>query len=462
MFSNFAVYKMQLEWKKQELEQELMRQEDRDSQTLHRDALSSRSQFVRNVAVDPDSSLEHPLHKDPSGPAVANAPHEQDPEYHEERDLKTREPPVTKGTYADDDENNPDLLNPEKLESEEMSRERLGNPEEAGYKTILFWNTFFHSDDFRFGVGHQPFIEHKCPVHQCITTMDKKKLSQADLVMFHGPRIENFPPPKPRPKGQVYAYVQQEPHYAMSLEELPKYNGHFNLTITNRRDSDIWIPYAKVNYDPARVNKKPTMVDPRDRPRSIVWVVSHCSTPGKREWYVQELQKYIDIDVYGDCGDMECSKDDTWFCYEKFEREYRFYMALENNYCKDYVSEKVFRPMAYNMVPIVFGGANYTHFTPPHSVIDITEYSHPKDLAKYLHFLLNNQKAYNRYFAWKSHGYELDLSRKGIMGEAFCTVCEMLHDPNYKYKDYTNLKGWWTDEMCDAYTISRMRRKSKW
>ncbi|KAK2158574.1 hypothetical protein LSH36_167g05045 [Paralvinella palmiformis] len=328
-------------------------------------------------------------------------------------------------------------------------------------KTILFWNTFFTAPDFRFGFGHQPFLEAKCPVHTCRTTNDRKQVEKADAIVFHGPRIEDFPPVVRRP-GQIYVYIQQEPHYSMSSEELPAFQGFFNLTITHRTDSDIQIPYGRVVYDEASIKPKPIHVNPKSRHKTVVWAVSHCSTPSRREWYMKELQKYIDIDVYGACGDMECSKDDYLYCFSKFEKEYRFYVAMENNYCKDYISEKVYRALLYKMVPIVFGGGNYTYGTPPHSVIDIADFQHPRDLAKYLLYLSNNDKAYNKYFAWKTTGYILEHQRKVIMGDAFCRLCEILHDPNYKYKDYRDLKRWWVNGMCDAYTIPRWRKKMKW
>ena len=335
------------------------------------------------------------------------------------------------------------------------------DPDKPKLKTILFWNTFFTAPDFRFGFGHQPFLEAKCPVHTCRTTNDRKQVEKADAIVFHGPRIDGFPPPVRRP-GQIYVYVQQEPHYSMSTEEMPAFQGYFNLTITHRTDSDIHIPYGRVVFDEASIKPKPIHVNPKSRHKTVVWAVSHCSTPSRREWYMKELQKYIDIDVYGACGDMECSKDDYLYCFAQFEKEYRFYVAMENNYCKDYISEKVYRALLYKMVPIVFGGGNYTFGTPPHSVINIADFQHPRDLAKYLLYLSNNDKAYNKYFAWKTNGYILEHQRKVIMGDAFCRLCEILHDRNYKYKDYRDLKRWWVNGMCDAYTIPRWRKKMKW
>ena len=43
-------------------------------------------------------------------------------------------------------------------------------------KKILFYTPFFTSEDYEFGFGHQPFLNHSCPVHNCFTTNNKSLL----------------------------------------------------------------------------------------------------------------------------------------------------------------------------------------------------------------------------------------------------------------------------------------------
>ncbi len=46
---------------------------------------------------------------------------------------------------------------------------------------------------------------------------------------------------------------------------------------------------------------------PKELPKSrklVAWFVGNCKTQSKRELYVKELQKYIDVDVYGNCGPL--------------------------------------------------------------------------------------------------------------------------------------------------------------
>ena len=39
-------------------------------------------------------------------------------------------------------------------------------------------------------------------------------------------------------------------------------------------------------------------------------MVSHCETESKREDYVMQLGKYIEVDIYGKCGLPKCEKGD--------------------------------------------------------------------------------------------------------------------------------------------------------
>ena len=44
----------------------------------------------------------------------------------------------------------------------------------------------------------------------------------------------------------------------------------------------------------------------RSKKKLAVWLVSDCETFSEREKYVAEMQKYIDIDIYGKCGPLSC------------------------------------------------------------------------------------------------------------------------------------------------------------
>ena len=40
--------------------------------------------------------------------------------------------------------------------------------------------------------------------------------------------------------------------------------------------------------------------------KMVAWFVSNCMTTSGREHYADELKKYVELDVYGACGQLEC------------------------------------------------------------------------------------------------------------------------------------------------------------
>lgn len=53
-----------------------------------------------------------------------------------------------------------------------------------------------------------------------------------------------------------------------------------------------------------------------------------------------ELKKHISVDIYGRCGELRCAKTNP-MCKTMVKTDYKFYLAFENNKCKDYMTEKI-------------------------------------------------------------------------------------------------------------------------
>ncbi len=56
---------------------------------------------------------------------------------------------------------------------------------------------------------------------------------------------------------------------------------------------------------------------------------------------ITELQKYIDVTIYGKCG-RPCPKsilNETIDCRAYIAEHYYFILAFENSYCQDYTSK---------------------------------------------------------------------------------------------------------------------------
>jgi len=74
----------------------------------------------------------------------------------------------------------------------------------------------------------------------------------------------------------------------------------------------------------------------------VAWFVSNCNAVNGRENYVNELRQYIDVHVYGVCGDLSCPRSDARRCFDMLATDYKFYLAFENSNCRDYITEKFY------------------------------------------------------------------------------------------------------------------------
>ncbi|KAH9384872.1 hypothetical protein HPB48_026902 [Haemaphysalis longicornis] len=71
----------------------------------------------------------------------------------------------------------------------------------------------------------------------------------------------------------------------------------------------------------------------------------------RREDYVKQLQEHVRVDVYGKCGHLKCPRANSTKCYEMFAKKYFFYLSFENSICRDYVTEKLFNVLKYDIIP---------------------------------------------------------------------------------------------------------------
>jgi len=155
------------------------------------------------------------------------------------------------------------------------------------------------------------------------------------------------PSERVKPPGQIWV---------MYLLESPAYTGDFryvddliNWTATFRWDSTIVTPYAK--FVPFPVSTDSMSVDQVfpatvknyavGKTRLVAWFVSNCFSRNERGAYVEELSRYLPVDVFGACGKLSCSRRDQ-NCWLRLRHEYKFYISFENSNCDHYITEKLF------------------------------------------------------------------------------------------------------------------------
>ncbi|KAK3104490.1 hypothetical protein FSP39_003336 [Pinctada imbricata] len=168
-------------------------------------------------------------------------------------------------------------------------------------------------------------------------------------------------------------------------------------------------------------------------------MVSHCTTPSKREVYVKELQRYIGVDIIGRCGTNNCNREQN--CQKNMLNRYKFYFGAENADCRDYITEKAYRTLMYPILPVLRGGYNDSVFLPPSSYLDAHKFSSAKDLANFMKALDGNGKSSGQYFMWKKDFISSDAPTKT---ESFCLMCKKLQNQNKFRRLYRNIDDWWS------------------
>uniref|UniRef100_A0A915PM63 Fucosyltransferase n=1 Tax=Setaria digitata TaxID=48799 RepID=A0A915PM63_9BILA len=255
---------------------------------------------------------------------------------------------------------------------------------------ILTWTTFFSQpwvDVIKKNIGN-------CSYH-CIFTNDKKKLPSATAILFHIRDLEKTLPEVRDPK-QLFVFVLHEsPLYTFDyLDYVPA--DYFNLTMTYRHDSDIYIPYGMMKSITNRTareqiwNWSEVVKIANSKRKLVLQMVSNCQTKSKRELYVEQLRTYINVTQHGRCNNSSCDEK----CELQEAAQHRFYLAFENSICRDYVTEKLFKCFVQLLVPVVLEKSNYESILPPGSFIAADDFGSPRELAEYLSYLLSNNTAY--------------------------------------------------------------------
>lgn len=324
-------------------------------------------------------------------------------------------------------------------------------PLQSKLKTILLWTKYFseeYSNDFYFfQSGQKTFKKYGCAFSDCFATSNRSLLPFADAVLFHARDLNFSDIPMRISTEQIWILYSMEPPKYMILK-WKLIQTLFNWTMTYRSDADIQVKYGEIV--PRKKSCKSLHTSYKnvsERTKGAVWLVSNCKTQSRREAYVKELKKFYDVDIYGGCSrKRRCEPKQSDVCYRLINK-YKYYLSFENSICKDYITEKFFNILQYDIVPVVLGGGNYSAIAPERSFIDATNFASPRNLAKYLIKVANNSMWYNSFFKWKEY-YSVHLH------PWMCDLCKRLHKTKYEVQVLSkDLWSWWVpNALCRRWT----------
>ncbi|BFZ14332.1 hypothetical protein BsWGS_17371 [Bradybaena similaris] len=292
-----------------------------------------------------------------------------------------------------------------------------------------------------------PIDVHKmqlCAVNQCAVS-DGPVTNETDVVVVYGVGLTDVFQSPQRWPNQTYVVSAWESPVHTRADFLRNgnspWNARVNLIMSYRVDADIFAPYASLRFSPKPLPERPNYYEiAKNKTRTALWFVSNCRSPSRRDVYVQEMQKYIDVDIYGACGRPCARSDPSCNNYAK----YKFYLSFENSLCTDYVTEKFFKLFDQNLfvIPVVRGAADFDKYFPNFTYINAAHFKRPKDLALHLKHLASDLETYSKYLEYK------DLYVQNTYTSHICTLCSFLHTHNLPITKTYNLKEWMNDGHC--------------
>ncbi|KOC65136.1 Glycoprotein 3-alpha-L-fucosyltransferase A [Habropoda laboriosa] len=264
-----------------------------------------------------------------------------------------------------------------------------------------------------------------CTAKRCIVSYRSKDLDVADAVVFHLHLTQSATELPTRTKwNQKWIFLTDESPMHTFLygnQELWKYNGLFNWSMTYRMDSDVPVPYGRTisrsfeysqnkNFSKDFIKKLKTKL--------VTVMGSNCAGTNRRWHYVSELKLILgnDLDIYGKC-------------------------------LNEYITEKVFWHGYHKLaIPVIMGAPkkNCEQLLPPRSFLHVNDFANPTALANYIHYLNQHDDKYFEYHEWRKyykvineHGYF------GSISKHYCRICEALHYNFPVIKAYEDIESFW-------------------
>ncbi|KAJ8728695.1 hypothetical protein PYW07_006391 [Mythimna separata] len=334
------------------------------------------------------------------------------------------------------------------------------------FKYILLWTNKDYAPFYYFGNGQRMFLKNNCSVTKCYVTGNRSlfggDLTKFDAIAFNGRNMKASDLPKTRSPHQKYIFFNMESAVNYPVCDA-RFDDFFNWTATYRLNSDISFTYMLIRDKEGRIvgpkrkmrwkedvgTVKDDFIDRiriQNKTKAAAWFVSNCKTRSGRQGYAKALMNALKpygftVDVYGLCGTLQCPRNGSAEnCNSLLKNDYYFYLSLENSFDEDYVTEKLLTALDNDVIPIVYGGADYSRFLPPGSYLDGRK-QHVVELAAMMNNLIHSPKQYNKYFRWKHHyTYNNPTNTENV-----CAVCQALHDKKMLQKktNYKEFRRWW-------------------
>ncbi|CAI5443739.1 unnamed protein product [Caenorhabditis angaria] len=288
----------------------------------------------------------------------------------------------------------------------------------------------------------------------CEILHDELDFQNADAVLFHAKDYERHTSQwmfeNRNPKIPYVVWTMESP---MLEQNFPDF---MNLTMSYDRKADIYWPYGnirkkqKIEDNPKSFEdiwKKKKKSD--ESAAEIIWMVSNCITPNRRMEIVEKIKTLgMKIDIFGGCGmkPKKCEKKTTMDCEVNLVSTYKFYMAIENAYCEDYITEKFWINARDRFaVPIILGKQIYLDAgIPEKAFIALDDFKNLDEFKSFIDNLAENKTKYMEFHEWRKE-YEMDdifwnhnYTPEILNNYGLCKLCQNLKSGKYS-NNFTNV-----------------------
>lgn len=191
----------------------------------------------------------------------------------------------------------------------------------------------------------------------------------------------------------------------------------------------------------------------KQRLNGALWFVSNCKSKQRLNYYY-DLRNQEDtiVEGYGRCVDNYlghlCTAGTQ--CEHDYMSKFKYYLSFESTTCRDYITEKFYKPFYHGLIPIVHGPSekDYKNLAPPHSFIHIDQFDkNMTQLAKYLKEIHSNFDLYSKYHQWRKT-HDVIIDGKAVERIRMCELCQRLsalHEDDITY--YRDIEQFF-DEKC--------------
>ncbi|XP_052770758.1 alpha-(1,3)-fucosyltransferase C-like [Mya arenaria] len=251
------------------------------------------------------------------------------------------------------------------------------------------------------------------------------------------------PPFKRGKPDQAWIFKLGESPYGRDFSEYssPEWRNQVNWSSSLNLDSDMphGAGFIKTRTQPI-VKDYDAIFDTKNK--TALWLVSNCRAQSKRDLYVKKLQDGgVDVDIYGACGKGRVKEAEI----NKIIPQYKFYLAFENSFCSDYITEKFFKNYINDWILVTRGGADYRKVIPTQTYINSADFDSPAQLADYLKDLANDRDRYvnllkekDKYEAQYGAGWPYFL----------CELCHRLNHVSEYRHSYPNIVDHLQKDRC--------------